>query len=201
MEWDSRRPQYSDTQRVTEATAMGSVDYPRHFTVLTCMAAVLAIANHGLAGQGLVASFGLFGALHATAMALSVRGTPGRHSRWLFVASGAFLSMLSAASSRVANRSAGEMPVLTSPAVLLGLSSGLGAFGYAILLRTCLGIQVAATEMLGISLGCVAVTWGVFKSGFYLQGGAVCVAVTWWFAFSIGLWLSDRRRASAIRML
>ena len=44
-------------------------------------------------------------------------------------------------------------------------------------------------------LGCIVATLVVLVSGIYLRGGALTVAVSWWFAMSLGLWVHDGRSA------
>jgi hypothetical protein len=38
-------------------------------------------------------------------------------------------------------------------------------------------------------------TLAVLVSGLYLKGGGLWVAVSWWFAMSLGLWVHDGRSA------
>jgi hypothetical protein len=169
----------------------GIFRYDRQVGLLTCVAAVLAaIRPPGLA-SGVVGTFGIYGALHASAMVVTLRTKAPAGRRLLFVATAAGLSMVSAALGLWANRVTGGSGV-AQPAPLLCLTSGFGAATYVLLIRRFFGVALRPAAMGTIALGCVAATLAVVVSGLYLKGGGLWVAVSWWFALSLGLWLHDR---------
>jgi hypothetical protein len=86
---------------------------------------------------------------------------------------------------------------MAGPALLLTLSSGLGAASYAFLVQRYFGADLSRYALVSIALGCVLATLAVLLSGVYLQGGGLWFAAFWWFAFSAGLWYHDRRRSRA----
>jgi hypothetical protein len=174
---------------------MGILNYERHFILLTCMAAVLAATSRFSPTHGAAASFGIYGALHASALAVTLRAPQPLWRKLLFVIIGASLSMLSATVSFYASRIIGRLPGMAGPALLLALSSALGAASYALLVRRYFGANLSLRALVSTTLGCTFATLAVLWSGIYLRGGGLWFAAFWWFAFSMGLWYHDRRGA------
>jgi hypothetical protein len=178
--------------------AMGMLNYRRHFGLLACITALLAVTHRMSPVHGVVASFGLYGALHAGAVAATLRRFEPWRRKVAFVAGGAVLSMAAVALCLQASRLGAPMPGVAKPALLLSVASGLGAASYAGLLRYCFGAGLEPKAIVSITLACVAATLAVLASRLYLEGGSLWFAGAWWFAFSSGLTYHDpRRRARA----
>jgi hypothetical protein len=168
--------------------------YAPHFILLSCVAAVLAATNRWNSAPGAVASFGVYGALHSSMVAVTLRTSQPLWRKLLFVAIASSLSMLSVSLSYFASRLIGRLPGMAGSALLLALSSGLGAASFSFLVHRYFAADLARHALASITLGCVAATLAVFWSGIYLRGGGLWFAAFWWFAFSTGLWYYDRQR-------
>ena len=179
----------------TGKQAMGILHYAPHFTLLACVAAVLAATNRWSTAPGAVAYFGVYGALHSSMVAVTLRISQPLWRKLLFVVMSSCLSMLSVTLSAYASRLIGRLPGMAGPALLLTLSSGLGAASYTVLIQHYFSADLVRYALPSITLGCILATLAVFLSGIYLRGGGLWFAAFWWFAFSTGLWYHDRRRA------
>jgi hypothetical protein len=176
---------------------MGILYYTRHFGLLACLAAVLAATRPWSPAIGIVATLGIYGALHAVSLAVTLRARQPAGRRLRFVVIGASLSMLSVALGMCASRFIGGSMGMAQTALLLSLSSGSGAAAYASLIRRFFGAHLTLSAIVSIVLGCIVATLAVLVSGIYLKGGGSWVAVSWWFAMSLGLWFYDGRSAPA----
>ena len=175
---------------------MGILYYARHFALLACLAALLAATRRWNPAIGVVAAFGIYGALHAAALAVTLRARPPAGRRLWFVVIASSLSMLSVALGLGARRFIGGSMGMAQTALLLSLSSGIGAASYASLIRRFFGAHLAPSAIARIVLGCIAATLVVLVSGIYLKGAGLWVAVSWWFAVSLGLWVHDGRNSA-----
>lgn len=178
--------------REARGEAMGMLLYARHFILLACVVAVLAMTDRS-STLGAIASFGIYGALHSSMVAVTLSAPQPLWRKLLFVAIGSCLSMLCVALSFYASRSIGRLAGM--PALLLAVSSGLGAASYAILVQRCFAARLARRALFHITLGCVAATLAVLASGIYRRGGGLWFAAPWWFTFSAGLWYHDLGRS------
>jgi hypothetical protein len=170
--------------------AAGTLDFARHFSLLACIVVVLAATNAWRPAFGAVVWFGVYGALHSSAVALTWR-EPQRLWRLLaFVGIAGVLSMLSAALSLYATRHSVRLSGM-GPALPLALSSGFGALGYAISFRW-LGARLSGSAYLLLPVGCILATSMVLATGVYQFGGGLWFAAAWWLAFSAGLALAGR---------
>jgi hypothetical protein len=174
---------------------MGILYYARHFALLVCLAAVLAATHRWNPAIGVVATLGIYGALHASTLVVTLRARPRPGRRLRFIAIASSLSMLSAALGVCASHFVGGSMGIARTASLLSLSSGIGAATYAGLIRRFFAAHLTLSAIVTIVLGCVVATLAVLVSGIYLKGGALTVAVSWWFAMSLGLWVHDGRSA------
>jgi hypothetical protein len=148
-----------------------------------------------LAGIG--AQFALYGALHATALTLSVvaGARPSRGRRLLFVAGAAILALATARLGIFGLRAEGAIGGSSGPAAILAACAGLGALAYGALIRAVLKNRAEAARrpkmkpLIGTSLACAAATLVSFAASRGLHASGVLWLVTpWWFAFSGGLW-------------
>jgi hypothetical protein len=173
---------------------MGTVYYARHFGLLACLAAFLAATPPWAPTIGVAATFGIYGALHAGSLAVTLRARRSAGLRLGFVASGASLSMLSVALGACVSRFMDATTGIAQTALLLSLSSGFGAASYAGLIRRFFGAHLTRFAIVTIALGCMGATLTVLVSGMHLKAGGLWVAASWWFAMSLGLWSWDERR-------
>jgi hypothetical protein len=174
---------------------MGILYYARHFCLLACVAAVLAATRGWKPAIGVVATFGIYGALHASTLAVTLRAQPPAGRRLRFVVIAASLSMLCVALGLCANHFIGGSTGMAQTALLLSLSSGIGAATYASLIRRFFEAHLTLSAIVTVVLGCIVATLAVLVSGLYLKGGGLWLAVSWWFAMSLGLWFYDGRSA------
>jgi hypothetical protein len=169
--------------------SLGALYYGRHFMLIGGIAAVLAATSSWRPSQGAAVSCGLYGALHASTLAVSLRAPQPLRRKLLFVAIAASLSMLSVTMGLYGGRFIGTLPGMVGPYVLLALVSGFGAASYAVLVRRFWIADLPLRALVSITLGCVLVTLAVLMSGIPLKTvGSLWFAVFWWFAFSAGLW-------------
>lgn len=183
-------------------TALNSLAYARHFGLLTVGIVVVAGTGSWRPAMGLMASYGVYGALHATLLAVSVREAGSRWHRPCFVAAGALLCMLNVALTlRLALMLNGVGSM--GGALLLAAAAGGGAAAYTVLFGRFFAIHVAPRTVMSIALGCSAATLAVFVSPWRASAGGFAVAAAWWIALSTGLWWHDavRRKTSDERNL
>jgi len=177
--------------KTSPSSPSATLHYPRHFMLLAGIAAVLAAASPWRL-HGPVASFGLYGALHALTVVLTLRALPSLRRRLLFIAIAASLSMLSAAVGLYGSHFIGTLPGTAGPFLLLALSSGFGAASYAVLVRRFWIAKLSRRSLVSITLGCVLATLVVLTLGILLGTiGSLWLALSWWFAFSTGLWYRE----------
>jgi hypothetical protein len=160
--------------------------------LLACCAMALVATHSWRLSHGVLASltlsFGLYGALHAAALAASLRAAHAVGRKLLFVALAVCLSMSSVGLSLFANRLMGGAAGLARPALLLALAAGAGAASYLLLIRGFWSARVSPWVFVSIVLGCVAAALLALMSGRLLhESGGPWIAVAWWFAFSAGL--------------
>jgi hypothetical protein len=170
--------------------------YVRHFTLLVCLAAALIVTSRWRASPGAANSFAIYGALHASVLAASLRDRQPLGRQILFVAIAALVCMLIARLGLYGMRFAGRLPGFAGPLLLLGVLSGAGALGYTILIRR-FWIRDLSPDAVGITAffcilaGCAALT---VANRYQLLGG-LWLAIPWWFAFSAGLCYDEHRRS------
>ncbi len=172
---------------------MGILYYARHFSLLACLAAFLAATPPWAPAIGVAATFGIYGALHAGSLAVTLRARQSAGLKLGFVAIGASLSMASVALGACVSRVTGGTMGIAQTALLLSLSSGFGAASYASLIRRFFGALLTRSAIVTIALGCAVATLAVLVSGIHLKAGGLWVAASWWFAMSLGLWFCDGR--------
>lgn len=157
-------------------------DGVRHFALLVGLAAALVLAG---APRGATApQFALYGALHAAALACSVRARPSIARGLLFSAAAALLSVLVAWLGLLTLRAA-LAPVA---AVVFG-AGALGALAYGGLIRRCLAPRLGARLLPAIALGAAGAALGAFELCRRVHAASgLWLALAWWFALSAGLW-------------
>jgi hypothetical protein len=144
-----------------------------------------------------VASFGIYGALQSSAIALALRRPQPRWRRSQFIGLGALQSMAVVTLGLNAGRLIGRIPGSGAAVALLALSSGIGAACQAIVVRRLFAARLVPPAVASMALGCAVTSLAVLETGLYRVGGELGIAaswwfaVTWWFTFSLGLWLHD----------
>ena len=179
-------------------STMGTLNYPRHFGLLACLTALLAVTQRASLVHGVIASFGVYGALHACTVVATLRTFETWRRKVAFVAGASALSMAGVTLCLRASRLGAPIPGIGKPALLLAAASSFGAATYAVLIRYCFGVDLKPWDIVSITLACVMASLAVLASRLYLEGGGLWFAGAWWFAFSSGLMYYDpRRRALA----
>jgi hypothetical protein len=172
------------------------LNYARHFGLLGCFTAALAVAGPRVGLGGIGPQFALYGALHASALALSIVGgsrlSAGR--RLLFVALAAILALSTARLGLLGLRVVDGGGGSAGPLAILAVCASLGALAYGTLIRGVLvtpggsGARLSLRALAATSLGCAAATAASFTVGRGLHAaGSLWLVVPWWFAFSGGL--------------
>jgi hypothetical protein len=83
---------------------------------------------------------------------------------------------------------------MARPYLLLAFCAGLGALGYALLIRRFWIRELSYRATALIACGCVWVTLATFGVLAFLgHADGLSLAVAWWLAFSGGLWYQDVR--------
>ena len=168
--------------------------YPLHFGVLTGLTVWVTAVTRWLPVHGPVARFGLYGALYSCSLAVAVRGTVPLRHRLEFIAGGALLSAVNVIAGIQASRMLSGLPGTIGPSLILASCAGLGAAGYAVLVRTVWHAALPPRALVSMALGCMLASLGILALHLTLRADGLWVAVSWWFAFSIGLWYHDGLR-------
>ena len=166
----------------------------RHFTLLVCLVALLIATRRWRIAPTPVAAFAVYGALHAAALAASLRAPSPLPRQLLFVASAAALCFATASLGLRGVRFIGALPGLLGPLALLGLTAGAGAFAYGVLIGKFWQPGFSPGTLAAIAALCTLTVSGAFLicEAAHALGG-LWLAVPWWFAFSGGLWYHERR--------
>ncbi len=167
--------------------------YRRHFALMAGVLAGLAATREWRPPLGAVASFGVYGALYSALFALSSRTPSPAWRVLLFVGMGACLSMASATLGLWVDHGLRWVPASGRPALLLALASGLGAVGFALLVRRWFDTALTFSVWLTVCAVCILATMMVLAAGLAPAAGGLWTAAAWWLAFSGTLWLFDGR--------
>jgi hypothetical protein len=171
---------------------VGHFLYPRHFLMLICLSVMVATMSRAHLSSDLNASFALYGALHASALALTLRARPPIWRKCLFVVIAAGLCLITLRVGLFGRHLTATLPGNLGLYTALGFSAVTGALIYAISIRL-LGISALTLGSLAaISLGCMLATFvALFTGSHFHILGPWWLAVLWWYAFSGGLWYVD----------
>jgi len=176
---------------------MEHIFYRRHFLLLAGFSVFLGVATEQHFSMSLSTSFALYGALHAAALVLSLRARQPLWRQCVFITIAAGLSVMTL---RIGIFSA-QLPVSLPRDVALfaaiGAASMTGAAAYGILIRLA-RIYALTFKELAVIAGCCIVAAEIASFTLALLPlGRSWLAIGWWFGFSGGLWLCDRRRRAA----
>jgi hypothetical protein len=180
--------------------------YPRHFALLAAFSGLMLVPGawrtiHGFLDElhwrslsGMDAEFALYGLLHASAVAVSLRFRPPawRLSMFLGAATALDVGVLHLGSTLLRGPSAPSWLVIFVPACA-------GALAYAGIARLLVRFRATsiAAAPLACWFGCLA-----GMAGTHILSSPRLLIVAWWFAFSAWLYAADRwpslvRRARA----
>jgi len=172
--------------------------YPRHFLLLICLSVLLAVIPRPHAPSDLNASFALYGALHASALALTLRARQPIWQKCLFVAIAAGLSVITLRVGIAGRHLSGTLPGNAGIYIALGFSAVTGALTYGILVRLFWISAMTPGSLAVISLTCLLATFIAPFTGSHIHAlGPWWLAVLWWHAFSGALWYCDQRHKRA----
>jgi hypothetical protein len=170
----------------------GHLHYARHFTVLLCISGLLIVIGPARLAAGPQSAFALYGALHASAVAVSVRARQPLRRQMLFISTAALLSMLTADLGLYGARFIGTLPWLSGPSVPLILASAIGAIAYGTLISKLKVHDFKLSALATAALVCALTTFLAFIAGSHYQVlGGLWLAIPWWLAFSVCLWYYD----------
>jgi hypothetical protein len=176
------------------------LNYTRHFVWLILMAALLAITTPWRPAPGVGLGVAVYGALHASAIVISLSSRQSIWRQVTFIAMGALLCVLAARMGVYGLRYVGRLPNLVGPLLMLSAASAAGAAAYGVLIRSFLNLAFPLSSLALTSLACMFATLAAFIAGRDYAGfGGLWLALAWWFAFSGGLWYQDHRRKAASR--
>jgi hypothetical protein len=174
--------------------APAGLHYFRHFALLVCIAAGI-LALRGRLALDAASWFALYGALHAGALAASLRVRQPWWRSLLFIAVAAGLAMSFARLGLFGMRYAGILPGASGAVAVLGTASWLGAFAYGSLIRRFGLPEFPLGPLAATSSACALAALAVLGTvGHSPVRGAVWLTIAWWFTFSAGLWYHERRR-------
>ena len=175
---------------------MSRLFYRRHFAWLAAFSILLVLTNRLLLAAGISLSFAMYGALHALALALTLRVRQPVRRMVVFVGVAAALSVAALQAGLAALKLFGMLLAGNSGLyAALGFAAMLGAMSYGVSIRQFRMYELPMSELALISVGCVAASCAAFFTLVHFHAlGRWWLAVLWWCAFSIGLWNCDRRR-------
>jgi len=172
------------------------VIYSRHFILLGVLAAALGVTDRWRQGLGALATIGVYGALHASALVAALRVAQASWRKLCFIALAAGLAMVSVRVGLACDRLLGADLGSFAPAALLTVSAGLGAASYGLLIRHFWIRDLSPRSLIHITLWCALLTLAALPLGNHLHTvGGWWFAMIWWWAFSLSLWYHDLRHS------
>jgi hypothetical protein len=166
--------------------------------LLACFSILSAVMTRLSLSNDLSVSFALYGALHASALVLTLRAPQPMVRNCLFVVTAAGLCVITLRVGMVGRHLFGALPGNLGPYTALGLATVTGALTYGILIRLCAIFPMTLVSLGVISVGCMMATFlALFSASPLHFPGPWWLAVLWWHAFSGGLWYVDQRHSRA----
>lgn len=181
----------------TNVDSAGHLLYQRHFWLLTCFSVWLCVMAQLHVSGPIVASFAIYGALHAAALIMSLRARQSVRRVSLFIVLSAALSVVVVRIGIAGMQVSGPLPAYLTAYVVLGFSSMTGAMGYAVLVRLFAMRGLGSRGVVVISIVCMSATHlAIFTLRHSHFLGPWWLAVLWWYAFSFSLWYFDRAQVA-----
>jgi len=169
--------------------------YARHFLLLAGCSVVAAVMTRHHLVTDLNVCFAVYGALHASALILTVRATQSLRRRCLFVAIAALLSVMALRIGLLGGHLFGTLPGNAVLYLVLGFSAVIGAAAYGTSIRLFGLVELTMGGLALIAAGCMLAAFIAFFTLAHSHFlGRWWLAVLWWYAFSGGLWFCDRRQ-------
>jgi hypothetical protein len=174
---------------------MDHLFYGRHFVLLTCLSVLLAVMTRQHFLIDLSGSFALYGALHASALVLTLRARQPIWRMCLFIALAAGLCFVTLRAGMFEGRLVGALPGNAGLYAVLGFSALTGAVTYGIAIHLFGIYKMSLRSLAVISASCLLATYVAFFTLTNIHAlGRWWLPVLWWFAFSGGLWYCDQRQ-------
>jgi hypothetical protein len=172
---------------------MGHFNYARHFAMLgVAVLLIFLLAHWDLLNDSLIISFAINGALHATALAATLRAPQSILRKLAFVALAAALSIFTMYVGITGLVLFAVLPGNERLYAVLGLCAVCGAITYASLTRLFWLGKFPSRLILAMALFCLLAVWLAFLVRSYLSFlGAWWLTAAWWFALSGSLWFFD----------
>jgi hypothetical protein len=176
--------------------------YLRHSLLLVGFGIFLDIATRARLVNDMTSAFALYGALHATALALALRAPQPLWRSVLFVIVAAGLSVMTLRMGLIGMHMTGSLPGNLGLYLTLGLSAMIGATSYGVLTRFYGIPELTPAALAIISAACMLATYAAFFILAHTHWfGGWLLAFFWWCAFSGGLWYWDQRHDAATQPL
>ena len=171
---------------------MGHFYYARHFAMLGVATLLIFLLGHwDLLNDSLIISFGINGALHAIALAATLRAPQNIWRKLAFAALAAALSIFTLYVGITGLVLFAVLPGNERLYAVLGLCAVCGAITYASLTRLFWLGKFASRLILAMALLCLLGAWLAFYIRSFLDLRGWWLAAAWWFSFSGGLWFFD----------
>ncbi len=178
---------------------MDSLRYGRHFLLLTAFSVLLGLFNELQPPGGLWVTWASYGALHATALAGSLRSPRPLRKACLFVVVAAALTVAAVRAGIFGRQLLTALPQGAGLYAAVGISSALGAAAYGVSIRLFGFYPMTAASIAAISMGCLLTSCAaLFIDAHRHFLGPWCFAVLWWYVYSAGLWCWDRRHPGSV---
>ena len=180
---------------------MGHFYYRRHFSLLAVAALILLLLSRvAHFSEPFLPTFAINGALHASALVLSLRARELLWRKGAFIAFAAGFSVFALYVGILALELFAVLPSYERLYLALGLCALSGAITYGGLIRLFFLPNFSSRAILAIAFFAVlAVFVGFFARSHFPFLGDWWLAAVWWTAFSGGLWYLDTQRSVITR--
>jgi hypothetical protein len=180
---------------MARSSGMGRFYYARHFGALAAATVILFLLGRwSLLKDSLIVTFAVSGALHASALVITLRAPESLARKSGFVAIAAALSVLTLYVGIISLVLFSVLPGTERLYVVLGVCSLSGAITYGSAVRLFWMRNLSSRLILAMSVLCLPATSIAFFARTYTELlGGWWLAAAWWFAFSGGLWYFDTR--------
>ena len=172
---------------------MGHFYYRRHFSLLAVAALILLLLSRvAHFSEPFLPTFAINGALHASALVLSLRARELLWRKGAFIAFAAGFSVFALYVGILALELFAVLPSYERLYLALGLCALSGAITYGGLIRLFFMPKFSSRAILAIAFfSVIAVFVGFFARSHFPFLGDWWLAAVWWSAFSGGLWYVD----------